>query len=197
MNQGISRFFSVKGVFTTKNLTAIALLLAVRTILNLPALTIYVGPSFKLITFAYVTDAICAMLFGPIAALAFGFMGDFLGFLALSGVGGAYFPGFALSEMVTCFLFALFLYRAPVTWKKLICVWLINLGLVLLGMNSLWLILMYGMDAGSVFTFARVVTNAVQTPLHIVILYFVLTRVGAIYKRITRGSSQPELPPGE
>jgi ECF transporter S component (folate family) len=170
----VGSFFSRKDVFTVKHLAIMAMLLALRTILSLPILTIYITPTFKLITFAYMTDAICVMFFGPLAGLAFGFAGDFLGTLATSGAAGAYFPGFAVSEMLSCFLFAVFFYRQKITWPRVISAWALNLVVVLLGLNSLWLILMYGMEAGTVFTLARVVTNAVQSPVHIVILYFLL-----------------------
>ena len=172
----IREFFSTN-VFTVRAVVAMAALLAIRTILGMPFLTIFVGPGFKLITFAYVTDALTAMFFGPIAGLAFGFAGDLLGFLSSSGAGGAYFPGFAISEMATCFLFACFFFKRKITLPRVIAVWLLNLVVVLLGLNSLWLVLMYGWSAGEVFAVARVVNNAVQSPLHIAILYFLLTRI--------------------
>jgi ECF transporter S component (folate family) len=109
------RGFFATAVFSVKAIVILAALLAIRTILNLPFLTIYLAPGFKLITFAYVTDAIAAMFYGPIAGFAFGFAGDFLGFLSSSGTGGAYFPGFAISEMATCFLFACFFFKRKIT----------------------------------------------------------------------------------
>ena len=176
------REYFATDVFTVRAVVAMAALLAIRTILGMPFLTIFIGPGFKLITFAYVTDAITAMFFGPIAGIAFGFTGDFLGWFASSGAGGGYFPGFAISEMVTCFLFACFFFKRKITVPRVIIVWLINLFAVLLGLNSLWLILMYGMSAGEVFVVARFVTNIVQSPLHIVILYFLLTRIHKLDK---------------
>jgi ECF transporter S component (folate family) len=186
----MSGFFSTKGVFTTRNLAVMAALLAIRAVLNLPFLTIYIGPSFKLITFAYVTDALTAMLFGPIAGFVFGFAGDTLGFFASSGSGGGYLPVFALSEMATCFIFACFFYRKRVTLPRAIAAWLLNLGVVLLGMNSLWLILVYGMEAGSVFAFARVVNQLAQSPAHIVILWFLLSRVAKLERRLLGNPSE-------
>jgi ECF transporter S component (folate family) len=179
----MSRFFSPKGVFTPKHLAAMAMLLGIRTILNLPFLTIYIMPNFKLITFAYITDALCAMLFGPVAGLAFGFAGDFIGFLASAGTGGAYFPGFALSEMLTCLIFAAFFYHKELKVTRIIAAWLLNLAAVLLGLNSLWLILMYGMEAGAVFTAARLITNLAQAPIHIVILWLLLPRLLRLTER--------------
>ena len=178
------REFFAGNVFTPKAVAALAVLLAIRTILGLPFLTIYIGAGFKLITFAYLTDALAAMFYGPIAALAFGFAGDLLGFISSSGAGGGYFPGFAISEMVTCFLFACFFFKRKITLPRIIIVWIINLGAVILGLNSIWLILMYGMSAGEVFAIARVINNAVQSPLHIAILYFLLTRVLRLEKHL-------------
>ena len=172
----LKEFFATD-VFSVRAVVTMAALLAIRTVLGMPFLTIFIGPGFKLITFAYITDAITAMFFGPIAGISFGFAGDFLGFLASSGAGGGYFPGFAISEMVTCLLFACFFFRRKITLPRVIIAWLINLFAVLLGLNSLWLILMYGMSAGEVFVVARLVTNLVQSPLHIVILFFLLTRI--------------------
>ena len=172
----IKDFFATD-VFSVRAIVVLAVLLAIRTILGLPFLTIFIGPGFKLITFAYITDAIAAMFYGPIAAIAFGFAGDFLGFLSSSGAGGAYFPGFAISEIVTCFLFACFFFKHKITVPRVIAAWLLNLAIVLLGLNSLWLVIMYGWGAGEVFAIARIVTNTVQSPLHIVILYLLLTRI--------------------
>jgi ECF transporter S component (folate family) len=180
----LREFFSTTGVFTTRNVVVMAVLLAIRTILNLPFLTVYLGPNFKFITFSYVADALTAMFFGPIAGVIFAFAGDTLGFFAQSGVGGAYFPGFAISEAVTCFIFACFFYKRRITLPRVIGAWLLNLGVVLLGLNPFWLILMYGMEAGKAFTLVRVVSNAVQAPVHIAILFFLLTRVAKIEKKL-------------
>jgi ECF transporter S component (folate family) len=180
----LREFFSAAGVFTLRNVVVMAVLLAIRTILNLPFLTIYLGPNFKLITFSYIADAFTALLFGPIAGAVFAFAGDTLGFFALAGAGGAYFPGFALSEVVTCFIFACFFYKRKITLPKIIWAWFINLGVVLLGMNSIWLILVSGMEAGKVFALARVVSNIVQSPAHIAILFFLLTRFSKLVKKL-------------
>ncbi|MDR0357562.1 MAG: folate family ECF transporter S component, partial [Clostridiales Family XIII bacterium] len=103
--------------------------------------------------------------------------GDPLGFVANAGSGGAYFPGFALSEMISCFIFAVFFYKRRITWLRVFFAWILNLAIVTLGMNSLWLMLMYGMDAGAVFATMRVVSNLAQSPLHIILLYFVLRKI--------------------
>jgi ECF transporter S component (folate family) len=184
-------FFSLKQVFTTKHLAVMAMLLAIRVILGLPFLTIYLTPQFKLISFAYLCDAATAMLYGPWAALAFGFAGDTLGYFATMGSGGGYMPLFAISEMVTGFIFAAFLYdparlssgsrqpenRPDVRLTRVLPAWALNLILVVLGLNSLWLMLLYGSSAGSVFTLVRFGSNLAQFPLHVALTYFVLRAI--------------------
>ena len=191
------REFFAADVFTVRTITTMAVLLAFRTILGLPFLTVYLTPGIKLFTFAYVPDAITAMFFGPIAGLAFGFAGDFLGFVATGGIGGPYFPGFAVSEMATCFLFACFFFRRRITLPRTIIVWCLNLIIVLTALNSLWVTLMYGIETAAnigsayieffpflqelnpleTFVLGRFLLNAIQAPLHIFIIYMLLTRI--------------------
>lgn len=181
------REFFAPNVFSVRAVAALAMLLAIRAVLGLPFLTIYITPEFKLITFAYVTDAMAAMFFGPIAGMVFAFAGDALGFFASSGVGGPYFPGFALSEMITCFIFACFFYKRQITWLRVIIAWLLDVVIVQILLNPFWLILMYGAKAGEVYAVLRVVSSLVQSPLHIAILYFLLTRI----RRLDRYLHQP------
>jgi ECF transporter S component (folate family) len=165
--------FSLKGVFTTKHLVALALFLAVRTVLGLPFLTIYVG-GMRLISFAYLADAAAAVLFGPWAGVAFGFAGDTLGFLASGGVGGGYMPWYAISVMVTCLIFALVLYRRNLNWPRVGIAWGFNLVLVVLGLNTLWLYMLYGQAVAESLTLIRVVVNVAQMVVHVPLTYFVL-----------------------
>jgi ECF transporter S component (folate family) len=192
-------FFSLKNIFTTKHLAVMAMLLAIRVILGLPFLTIYITPQFKLVSFAYLCDAAVAMLYGPWAAIAFGFAGDTLGYFATMGSGGGYMPLFAISEMATCFIFAVFLYnparlspqnrsaaiptdKREVRLARVLPAWALNLILVVLGLNSLWLILLYGSPAGSVFTLVRFGSNLLQFPAHVALTYFVLRAIRRVRK---------------
>ena len=180
----MSEFFSVKGVFTPKHVAVMAMLLGIRAILSHPLLTFYFQ-GMKIFSFAYITDALCVMLFGPIAGFVFAFAGDTIGFFAAAGTGGAYFPGFAISEMLTCLIFAFFFYKKDITVPRVILAWLINLFVILLGLNMVWLMLMYGSSAGSVYTSIRFVINLVQAPVHIFLLWFLLPR---LYKLAQRGN---------
>jgi ECF transporter S component (folate family) len=152
-----------------------ALMLAVSAILS--RFSIYLTPTFEAIGFAYLPGAIVAMLCGPRYALAYGFIGDALQYFA--NPQGGYFPGYALSEMLTCLIYALFLYARPVTFPRVIAARLVILVTVTMGLNYIWMRMMYGMIAGGYYTGARLVNNLVQLPFHALII----TLVG---KRLTR-----------
>ncbi|MDR1816544.1 MAG: hypothetical protein LBR00_07765, partial [Clostridiales Family XIII bacterium] len=111
------------------------------------------------------------------------FAGDFLGFVAAQGTGGGYIVFYAFSEMATCVIFASFLYRKDPTWTRVILAALVNLGVVFLGMNTLWFAMFYGADAMLAALPLRIGLNAAMTPVYVAILYFVLTRIGKLYRR--------------
>ncbi|MDR1778705.1 MAG: folate family ECF transporter S component [Clostridiales Family XIII bacterium] len=175
--------FSVKEVFRPKSLTTLALLLALRAILGLPFLTIYIS-GVKVFTLAHIIDAVCGMTFGPVAGLLFGFAGDFLGFVASQGSGGAYLPFYAFSEMATCLLFALFLYKREVTWPRVILPAVLNLLIVFLGLNTLWLWMLYGKETVMATLLARVSLNTAMTPVYVFLWYVVLKRFKMLYEKI-------------
>jgi ECF transporter S component (folate family) len=176
--------FSSKDVFTVKKMTAMAVLLAVRAILGLPILTIYVG-GVKVFTLAHIVDALCSMLFGPIAGLVFGFAGDFLGFVASQGSGGGYLIFYALSEMTTCFLFAIFLYKREISWTRIVIPSILNLGVVFLGLNTLWFALFYGKEAMLDALPFRAGLNCAITPAYIILIYLILSRLMRV-RRLNR-----------
>jgi hypothetical protein len=57
--------------------------------------------------------------------------------------------------------------------------------LVILGLNFVWLSLMYGQSAGTFFTGARLVNNLVQFPFHVALTWFVGKRVVALKRRFS------------
>ena len=125
--------------FPLRSITVMAMLLAFYVVLRLFG-TIYITPQFR-IGFTFIPIAVTAFLYGPWAALIFGFLSDILGYI--SRPTGPYFPGFAISEMVHGLIYAFFLYKRPVDsliWliirvaiaRVLIAV------VVLFGLNYIW-----------------------------------------------------------
>jgi len=102
-------FFSTHNLFSLRHLTFMGLMIAISVVLG--QLDIYANPSLRLFSISYLPGVIVAMLCGPWEALAYGFIKDLLVFI--TNPHGAYFPGYALSEMLTYFIYACFLYKKP------------------------------------------------------------------------------------
>ena len=158
-------FFQVKGVFSTRNLVVMALMVALKVVLA--QFTIPVTPQFKLFTLAYLPGAMVATLYGPWAALAFGLVGDTVGYFAKPF--GPYFIGYALSEMAANFIYACFLYRRPITYLRVALVRLVILVTVIFGLNFLWGSILSGSTASKFFTSVRLVNNLVQFPIYVML----------------------------
>jgi ECF transporter S component (folate family) len=199
-------FFSLKGVFTVRNVVVMGLMTAIAAILG-ALFNIFATPTFKIFSLTYLPGVIVAMLFGPWASVLYGFASDFVVYIV--NPQGGYFPGFAISEIVSCLIHAFFLYkreftitriskapregnrgehvltiRTTFTITRVIAARLVNLVVVLMGLNFVWLNMMYGQSAGTFFTGARLVNNLIQFPLHVILILLVGRQ---IYKLRSRG----------
>ena len=93
------------------------------------------------ITFGFMARALCALVYGPIGAVAFAVVEDTLSFI-LSSSGAPYFPGYMLTTALGCLIYALFFYRARITVTRIFLAKLLtNLMNVFLG--SLWSAILY------------------------------------------------------
>ncbi len=169
MSSRLKEFFSPKRVFSLRNIIIMGLMAAIAAVLSVFRLDI--TPTFRAISFTYLPGAMVALLFGPWAALVYGFVADTVQFLARPQ--GPYFPGFAISEMVGCFIYACFLYKRPVTYLRALLARAVVVVVVILGLNYLWNYMMMGQAAGSYFTGVRLINNLVQLPFHALLITFI------------------------
>ena len=94
-----------------------ALMIALRVVCK--PLTIPLGPMLNVPIAAMLVNALGAMAFGPVVALAAAAVSDTLGFLMFPN--GVYFPPYMLIEMAGSLIFSLFLYRTRVNvWRVLL-----------------------------------------------------------------------------
>lgn len=175
----MKEFFNPKGVFKTRNLVIMALMVAASTVLS--ALETYIDPSQKLYSFAYLPRAMVALSFGPWAAIVTAFVADFTGFLTDPRYG--YFIGYALSAIVADFVCAVFLYRREIVAWRVAVYRLLVVILVTLGLNGIWQVWYYGMEAGKYFTGFRIVRNLIQFPLDV----YLVTTMGRYMRKFTSG----------
>ena len=139
------------------------------------------------ISVTFLARALCSLVCGPVMGILFGAAEDTLSFFLSSG-GYPYFPGYMLTTMI----YALFFYRARITWRRIILAKLLtNIQNVLLG--SLWSAILY--SKGYLYYMATsAVKNALYLPLQILMLGFLFQALLPVLGR--QGKLPNQLPEG-
>lgn len=149
----------------TRILTFSALMIAACVALSF-APKVVIAPNLEF-TWGFLARSVCSMVGGPINALVFGLAEDTISFLV--NPKGAYFPGYALTTMLGNLIYALFLYRAPVTLPRIaVAKLLTNIQNVLLG--SLWTYLLLGKKTYWAYMSISALKNTVSYPLQVLML---------------------------
>ena len=164
----------------------IALRVALKTLVKIP-----LGPNLN-ITPAFLANALGAMIYGPVVGAIGAFVSDTLDAL-LSGY--TYFPLYALLEMASSVIFAMFFYRQKITPARvilsrfIICVF-VNI-LLQTPIDLLYYKLVLGKTA-VLFTLPRIFKNLFMFPLESVVLTIALSAVQPITSRmhLTYGGSE-------
>lgn len=119
----------------------------------------------------FLPGVIIAMMFGPFIAGVAAVATDLIGMTLLPKA--MYFPGFTLSALLSAVIYGLVLYKKPKTLLRISIAVLLVAVVVNLGLNSLWLSMMY--DKAFIVIFpGRVASNLVITPINIAIIFFVV-----------------------
>ena len=163
---------------STKNLTAMALLIALEIILSrflsLSAWNTKIG-------FSFVPVVIAAILLGPVYAGIVGALADFVG--ALLFPIGAYFPGFTLTAFLTGMVYGLFLYKRQ-SLPRILGAVAVNQFILSLLRNTLWISVLYGSPFGPLLV-TRLVQSAILTVVQIVVIELIVKAL----PRLRRGFS--------
>jgi len=119
------------------------------------------------ISITFLARALCSLVYGPLGCLIFAAAEDTLSFFVSSG-GYPYFPGYMLTTMMGCYIYALFFYRSKITVKRIILAKVLtNIQNVLLG--SLWSAILY--SKGYLFYMtASLVKNVLYLPVQILLM---------------------------
>ena len=150
---------------SAKALTQIALLIALEIILN-RFFAIQV-PVIRTINFAFLPIAIIAMLHGPLLAGVGAALADVLGFYLFPASPWPYFPGFMLSAFVTGVIFGLFLYNSNKNMARIILSVLAVTVVVRLGLNILWLSMMWE-EAFFALLPPRIIAALAMAPIQVI-----------------------------
>ena len=114
------------------------------------------------IGFAFIAEAIAAIVLGPLQAAAVGGIADFIGAIVFPS--GPFFPGFTVTAVFTGLLYGLFLQK-KVTVLRIVCAVTAVQLVCSLGLNTLWLSILTGSSYGALLStrlIQALVTGGVQ-----------------------------------
>ncbi|MCQ2448504.1 MAG: folate family ECF transporter S component [Oscillibacter sp.] len=171
-----------------RKLTFAALMIAMCNVLSaIPSIPLIGGAK---VTWGFLARSICALVCGPVLGLVFGFAEDILSFFITGGGGYPFFPGYTLTTMLGVLIYALFLYRTPITFRRVFAAKLLtNIENVLLG--ALWMSILSG-KAWMVTASASAIKNLIMLPVQtgmLVLLFAALLpamrRIGLVPREMT------------
>lgn len=137
------------------------------------------------LSFGEIPIILAGMLFGPGAGALTGLAADLIGYL-INSHGGAFFPGFTLSAVLTGLIPGLLLYkqRESLTLLKIGSVVLVTDLLTGVLMNTFWLTILYG-QGFFVLLPMRLAARLVTLPIYTVALFF----ANRAHQQYRKGSS--------
>ena len=149
-------------------ITIIGLLMALEIILT--RVFSFEVPFFR-IGIGFLPGVMIAMMYGPWIAGATAVSTDIIGMVLLPKA--MFFPGFTLSTFLTALIYGFVLYKKPKTLTRIIVAVLLVSIIVNLGLNSLWLSMMYDKAFIAIFP-GRVISNIIGVPLRVALIYLVV-----------------------
>ena len=163
---------------SVRMLAVCAMFIALRVAIG--AVFIPVGENLR-VYFTYAVTSLGASIYGPLMALAEGFVSDLLGyFIAPSG---GFFPGYTLSAMLGSVTYALFFYRQRLSVLRIfLCRLTVNLVInVLIG--SIWSAMLMG-KAYYYYLGKSIVKNLLLLPAETVVMYVVFRTMTPLLERL-------------
>ena len=179
---------AVRELRDLRKLTFAALMIALCVMLgHVPSVPLFGGAK---VTWGFLARSVCAWVCGPVLGVLFGFTEDILSFFLTGGGGYPFFPGYTLTTMLGVLIYALFLYRAKVTVRRVLLAKLLtNIQNVILG--SLWSAILYG-KAWSVMAIGSFWKNLIMLPFQTVLLVILFAALLPVLRRAGLVSWQPE-----
>lgn len=162
-------------------LVLIALLVALNIILVRFA-SINLGPSLR-INFGFITIVIMGILFGPRYSALGAALADFIGAIVFP-TGGAYFPGFTLSALVTGYIYGKMFYGHKLSISRIVISNLLVILIVQFFLNTLWISLIYR-KAFIVLISARIIKSFVMLPVESLIIIGTYKYISPVFMKYT------------
>ncbi len=163
---------------SVRMLTVCAMFIALRIAIG--TVFIPVGENLR-VYFTYAVTALGASIYGPLMALAEGFISDILGyFIAPSG---GFFPGYTLSAMLGSVTYALFFYRQRLSVLRIfLCRLAVNL-VINVVIGSIWSAMLMG-KAYYYYLGKSIVKNILLLPAETAVMYVVFRTMTPLLVRM-------------
>ena len=145
-------------------------------------------PNLK-IGFGSIPNMLVDYLFGPVVGSLFGGGMDIIKFMLKPD--GGFMPGFTFNAMLAAFIYGLFLYKKPLSLKRMLAAKLVVAVLCNILLGTLWLSMINGKGYLALLP-ARAVKNLIQWPVDSLIFVLVaktLEQAGVF--RLVRRQHQP------
>lgn len=181
---------AAKELTKVRMLVVAAALIAVRVALK--SVAIPIAPPTLMLNLGFFVNALGAMIFGPVVAIVAAAISDTLGCILFPT--GVYFFPFIFTEIAGSLIFALFLYRAPLTnarviWSRFCVCFLVNIVI-----QTPIMLLYYQMILGksyAIFDLPRILKNLVMFPIESVLLILFLDVLTPVTYRMQLTYSPP------
>ena len=157
-----------------RDLVLLGIIVAMKIILS----RFTVGTTIVHVSLGFIGSVMLGYLFGPVWGSIGGGISDLVS-SALFGNQGGFFLGFTLSAMIGPFIYGLVFYQKPVKIWRIILATLLVTVFVNIGLNTLWVHLLYGMDF-RVVLIQRIPKEAITPWLEMIISYFVLNAISRV-----------------
>ena len=147
-----------------------------------------ITPNLK-IGFGSIPNMLVDYLFGPVVGSLFGGGMDIIKFMLKPD--GGFMPGFTFNAMLAAFIYGLFLYKKPLSLKRMLAAKLVVAVLCNILLGTLWLSMINGKGYLALLP-ARAVKNLIQWPVDSLIFVLVaktLEQAGVF--RLVRRQHQP------
>lgn len=162
MNKTSSRHFSAKDI------AVIGLMIAIKVVLTR---FLAVETQFLRISFTFIPTILLAIMYGPWVSGFTGAGADLLGFF-LFPKGFPFSPGFTISAAIGPMIYAFILYKKRLSLGRLITANLAVTILVNVGLNSLWLYILYDQAFWGMLPI-RLGENILTLPIEVAMVYWI------------------------
>lgn len=157
-----------------QNLVLLGIIVAMKVVLS----KISFGPATVQVGLGFIGSVILGYFFSPVWSAFGGAISDLVT-SAIFGQQGGFFIGFTVSAIVGPLIYSLFFYQQPIKiWRIIVATLLVTL-IVNVGLNTLWIHMMYGLDFKAALI-QRAPKEIIVPWIQMLVTYFVLQALSRV-----------------